>query len=213
MLSKINKLSSREEAHVIRRPNSRHFGRTTWDKTIIAIAVTWQSRWRQPTPLIRIGPPGRAGRRRRGQGEGEGEARGRGSRRGGRSPEGGYRSPQANRTASELDAVEGLTTAVGSGSGGAAAAMVAASEGAVVIQPANRAGEPTFVTVSCPDQTGLGCDFCRAILDFGLCITRGGTSIYMLDSSFLECLGFIQSYILFVFFFFIRTGISMLCIA
>lgn len=107
---------------------------------------------------------------------------------------GGQRSPVASRTASELDAVEGLTAAVvGSGSGGAAAAMVAASEDAVVIQPAKRAGEPTFVTVSCPDQTGIGCDFCRAILDFGLCITRGGTSIYMLGSSFLECLGFIQS--------------------
>ncbi|KAG6527822.1 ACT domain-containing protein ACR9-like [Zingiber officinale] len=54
--------------------------------------------------------------------------------------------------------------------------MVAASEGAVVIQSAKRAGEPTIVTVSCPDQTGLGCDFCRAILDFGLCIARGDVS-------------------------------------
>ncbi|CAL9120749.1 unnamed protein product [Musa acuminata var. zebrina] len=54
--------------------------------------------------------------------------------------------------------------------------MVAASEDAVVIQPAKRAGEPTVVTVNCPDQTGLGCDLCRAILDFGLYITRGDVS-------------------------------------
>ncbi|RWW66452.1 hypothetical protein BHE74_00026192 [Ensete ventricosum] len=52
--------------------------------------------------------------------------------------------------------------------------MVASSEDAVVIQAAKRAGEPTVITVNCPDQTGLGCDLCRAILDFGLCITRGG---------------------------------------
>ncbi|CAL9184863.1 unnamed protein product [Musa hybrid cultivar] len=54
--------------------------------------------------------------------------------------------------------------------------MVAASEDAVVIQAAKRAGEPTIITVNCPDQTGLGCDLCRAILDFGLCITRGDIS-------------------------------------
>ena len=69
-------------------------------------------------------------------------------------------------------AVGGLTTAVGSGSSSAGGGMVAASEDAVVIQPAKRAGEPTVVTVNCPDQTSLQCDHCRAILDFGLYITE-----------------------------------------
>lgn len=47
-------------------------------------------------------------------------------------------------------------------------------EDAVEIEAARREGEPSVVTVNCPDKTGLGCDLCRIILEFGLCITRGG---------------------------------------
>ena len=47
----------------------------------------------------------------------------------------------------------------------------------VQIQKGNNHGEPSIVTVNCPDKTGLGCDICRVILDFGLYITKGGKVI------------------------------------
>ncbi|KAL6290737.1 hypothetical protein ACE6H2_008247 [Prunus campanulata] len=34
-------------------------------------------------------------------------------------------------------------------------------EDVVVINQAEKAGEPTVITVNCPDKTGLGCDLCR----------------------------------------------------
>ncbi|EFH52017.1 hypothetical protein ARALYDRAFT_323253 [Arabidopsis lyrata subsp. lyrata] len=34
-------------------------------------------------------------------------------------------------------------------------------------------GDAHVITVNCPDRTGLGCDICRIILDFGLYITKG----------------------------------------
>ncbi|PIN11443.1 [Protein-PII] uridylyltransferase [Handroanthus impetiginosus] len=50
------------------------------------------------------------------------------------------------------------------------------SDDAVVIEKGKRAGEPYVVTVNCPDKTGLGCDICHTILEFGLYITRGDVS-------------------------------------
>lgn len=47
-------------------------------------------------------------------------------------------------------------------------------EDAVEIRPAEKVGDPTVITVNCPDKTGLGCDLCRIILLFGLSISRGG---------------------------------------
>ncbi|CAL9092648.1 unnamed protein product [Musa textilis] len=47
---------------------------------------------------------------------------------------------------------------------------------AVVIQAPEAAGDPSVISVSCPDETGLGCDFCRVILFFGLSILRGDVS-------------------------------------
>ncbi|OVA18317.1 ACT domain [Macleaya cordata] len=46
----------------------------------------------------------------------------------------------------------------------------------VLIQKGNKPGEPYVITVNCPDKTGLGCDLCRIILEFGLSITRGDVS-------------------------------------
>lgn len=46
----------------------------------------------------------------------------------------------------------------------------------VQIQQPNKAGDPFIITVNCPDKTGLACDICRIILDFGLCITKGDVS-------------------------------------
>lgn len=44
----------------------------------------------------------------------------------------------------------------------------------VLIRQAEKPGDPTEITVNCPDKTGLGCDLCRIILQFGLSISRGG---------------------------------------
>lgn len=43
----------------------------------------------------------------------------------------------------------------------------------VVIEHGKKPGEPSVITVNCPDKAGLGCDLCRIIVEFGLCITKG----------------------------------------
>lgn len=50
------------------------------------------------------------------------------------------------------------------------------SDDVVQIRQADAAGEPTVVTVSCPDKTGLGCDLCRVVLLFGLSVVKGDMS-------------------------------------
>ncbi|KAL2509127.1 ACT domain-containing protein ACR10 [Forsythia ovata] len=42
----------------------------------------------------------------------------------------------------------------------------------VLIRQSEREGEPSMITVNCPDKTGLGCDLCRIILFFGLTVVR-----------------------------------------
>ncbi|KAG0487794.1 hypothetical protein HPP92_006605 [Vanilla planifolia] len=54
--------------------------------------------------------------------------------------------------------------------------MGLSSDEVVEIQFGKKPDEPCIVTVSCPDKTGLGCDLCQIILEFGLCITRGDVS-------------------------------------
>ncbi|KAB1219025.1 hypothetical protein CJ030_MR3G015059 [Morella rubra] len=49
-------------------------------------------------------------------------------------------------------------------------------EDVVLIREAENPGDPTVITVNCPDKTGLGCDLCRIILLFGLSISRGDFS-------------------------------------
>jgi len=51
----------------------------------------------------------------------------------------------------------------------------------VIMRPAEKEGDPTVITVNCPDKTGLGCDLCRIILFFGLNIVRGGNPFLSLD--------------------------------
>ncbi|OVA17984.1 hypothetical protein BVC80_1835g390 [Macleaya cordata] len=46
----------------------------------------------------------------------------------------------------------------------------------VLIRQSEKPGEPSVITVNCPDKTGLGCDLCRIILFFGLSIVRGDLS-------------------------------------
>ncbi|XP_030537439.1 ACT domain-containing protein ACR9 isoform X2 [Rhodamnia argentea] len=50
------------------------------------------------------------------------------------------------------------------------------STDAVLIEKPKKTGEPYVITVNCPDKTGLGCDICRTILEFGLYITKGDVS-------------------------------------
>ncbi|XP_044483620.1 ACT domain-containing protein ACR9-like [Mangifera indica] len=50
------------------------------------------------------------------------------------------------------------------------------SDDAVVIQKGKVPQDPHVITINCPDKTGLGCDICRIILDFGLYIAKGDIS-------------------------------------
>jgi hypothetical protein len=52
------------------------------------------------------------------------------------------------------------------------------SDDVVLIQRGKKPGEPSIITVNCPDKAGLGCDLCRIIYEFGLSITRGGFYFY-----------------------------------
>ncbi|GAB2274333.1 hypothetical protein Dimus_009098 [Dionaea muscipula] len=54
--------------------------------------------------------------------------------------------------------------------------MGMANDDAVLIQKGRKPGEPWVVTVNCTDKTGLCCDICRTILDFGLLISKGDLS-------------------------------------
>ncbi|XAR60556.1 [Protein-PII] uridylyltransferase [Bertholletia excelsa] len=53
---------------------------------------------------------------------------------------------------------------------------VPSEDDAVLLQKGKKPGDPHVITVNCPDQTGLGCDICRTILDFGLYISKGDVS-------------------------------------
>lgn len=46
----------------------------------------------------------------------------------------------------------------------------------VLIEGGKTSGDPTVVTVNCPDKAGLGCDLLRTLLEFGLFVTRGDFS-------------------------------------
>ncbi|KAK8496083.1 hypothetical protein V6N13_035102 [Hibiscus sabdariffa] len=46
----------------------------------------------------------------------------------------------------------------------------------VIVRQSEKEGDPSVVTVNCPDKTGLGCDLCRILLVFGLSIVRGDVS-------------------------------------
>ncbi|CAI9273537.1 unnamed protein product [Lactuca saligna] len=49
-------------------------------------------------------------------------------------------------------------------------------EDVVLIERSKTSGDPTVVTVNCPDKAGLGCDLLRIVLEFGLYVTRGDFS-------------------------------------
>lgn len=57
------------------------------------------------------------------------------------------------------------------------------NDDAVLIEPGKHSGDPSVVTVNCPDESGLGSTLCRIILEFGLSITRAGKNIISVDSN------------------------------
>ncbi|AEC09305.1 unnamed protein product [Arabidopsis thaliana] len=50
------------------------------------------------------------------------------------------------------------------------------SDDVVIISQSEKEGDPSVITINCPDKTGLGCDLCRILLFFGLNIVRGDVS-------------------------------------
>lgn len=46
----------------------------------------------------------------------------------------------------------------------------------VLIEHGKNPGDPSVITVNCPDKAGLGCDLLRIVLEFGLYVTRGDFS-------------------------------------
>lgn len=55
----------------------------------------------------------------------------------------------------------------------------------VLLNHSEREGEPSVMTVNCPDKTGLGSDLCRIILFFGVTIVRVGMCLNSLFLSFV----------------------------
>jgi len=45
----------------------------------------------------------------------------------------------------------------------------------VVVRRGSNPGDPSEITINCPDKVGLGCDLARIVSEFGLSVTKGGT--------------------------------------
>ncbi|CAK9256508.1 unnamed protein product [Sphagnum jensenii] len=59
--------------------------------------------------------------------------------------------------------------------GGAFAAGVAGNE-IVNVRRGHHQGDPSELTINCPDKVGLGCDFARIVFEFGLSVVKGDFS-------------------------------------
>jgi hypothetical protein len=57
--------------------------------------------------------------------------------------------------------------------GGAFPAAVAGNE-IVNVRRGHHQGDPSELTINCPDKVGLGCDFARIVFEFGLSVVKGG---------------------------------------
>lgn len=64
------------------------------------------------------------------------------------------------------------------------------NDDAVLIEPGKNSGDPTMVTVNCPDESGLGSTLCRIILEFGLSITKAGIKSQSLQGNILCFVGY-----------------------
>ncbi|KAI3450424.1 hypothetical protein Pfo_007089 [Paulownia fortunei] len=65
---------------------------------------------------------------------------------------------------------------------------------AVLIEKRKKAGEPYVITVNCPNKTGLGCNICHTILEFGLYPSPCASSspIYLLKFCSLDMRGLLH---------------------
>ncbi|XP_024391113.1 ACT domain-containing protein ACR9 isoform X2 [Physcomitrium patens] len=46
----------------------------------------------------------------------------------------------------------------------------------VVVRRGRNPGDPSEITINCPDKVGLGCDLARIVFEFGLSVTKGDMS-------------------------------------
>jgi hypothetical protein len=46
----------------------------------------------------------------------------------------------------------------------------------VIVRRGKHEGDPSEITVNCPDKVGLGCDFARTVFEFGLSVVKGDLS-------------------------------------
>eukprot|EP00271_Cylindrocystis_brebissonii_P006593 TRINITY_DN19366_c0_g1_i1.p1 TRINITY_DN19366_c0_g1~~TRINITY_DN19366_c0_g1_i1.p1 ORF type:complete len:436 (+),score=107.14 TRINITY_DN19366_c0_g1_i1:379-1686(+) len=54
--------------------------------------------------------------------------------------------------------------------------MAIPSDETVILRKGPNPGDPTEITINCPDKVGLGCDLTRTIFEFGLSVVRGDLS-------------------------------------
>lgn len=57
--------------------------------------------------------------------------------------------------------------------------MGAASDEVVSIKQGAHQGDPSEISVHCPDNVGLGCDLARIVFEFGLTVVRGGELVFL----------------------------------
>jgi len=53
-------------------------------------------------------------------------------------------------------------------------AMGVFNEEFVVVRRGLNPGDPSEITINCPDKVGLACDLARIVFEFGLSVTKGG---------------------------------------
>lgn len=56
----------------------------------------------------------------------------------------------------------------------------------VIVRRGKHEGDPSEITVNCPDKVGLGCDFARTVFEFGLSVVKGGefSHSFFMDETF-----------------------------
>jgi hypothetical protein len=58
--------------------------------------------------------------------------------------------------------------------------MGAFKDESVVVHRGKHEGDPSEITVNCPDKVGLGCDLARTVFEFGLSVVKGGDDFLLI---------------------------------
>lgn len=58
--------------------------------------------------------------------------------------------------------------------------MGAFKDESVVVHRGKHEGDPSEITVNCPDKVGLGCDLARTVFEFGLSVVKGGDDLLLI---------------------------------